>query len=87
MSEPVVIDGKAVAAAVHAETVKEIAGIREKYGTVPGLAVILVGKDPASEVYVRNKESACVKAGMKSDVIRLDATTSTEELLALKGIL
>ena len=50
MAAPLIIDGKTVAASVHAKSVEQIAEIKEKYGTVPGLAVILVGENPASQV-------------------------------------
>lgn len=83
MSEFVVIDGKAVAAAVHAETMKQIAGIREKYGTVPGLAVILVGDDPASQVYVGTKVRKCGELGIRSEKIVLPGNTSEAELLSV----
>ena len=77
------LDGKKMAATIREEIGAETAKFIQETGIQPSLTVILVGENPASQVYVRNKESACVKAGMKSDVIRLDATTSTEELLAL----
>lgn len=76
------IDGKALAQRVRAEVAQRVEKLKTQ-GITPGLTVVLVGEDPASQVYVRNKALACEKAGMKSDVIRLPATTSQAELLAL----
>lgn len=76
------IDGKALAQRVRAEVAQRVEKLKAQ-GITPGLTVVLVGEDPASQVYVRNKALACEKAGMKSDVIRLPATTSQAELLAL----
>ena len=77
------IEGKKVSEALRAELKEKTAKINEKYGITPGLAVILVGEDPASTVYVRNKERACVELGYHSEVYRLPKETSEEELLAL----
>lgn len=77
------LDGKATAAAIRGELHEEIAALAPKAGRVPGLAVILVGEDPASQVYVRNKERACHEAGIVSEAFRLPAETSQEELEAL----
>ena len=78
-----IIDGKAVAAATR-DKVKKRINERLKQGLrVPGLAVVLVGQDPASEVYVRNKRKACEEAGMLSFSHDLPATLSQGELLAL----
>ena len=78
-----ILDGKSLAATLRDELAVEVADFVKLTGIQPSLAVILVGADPASQVYVRNKETACVKAGMKSLMYRLDASTSTEELLDL----
>ena len=78
-----ILDGKALAEKIREEIRLETETFRERTGIQPGLAVVLVGENPASQVYVRNKESACVKAGMKSVLERLPAETTTEELLAL----
>ncbi len=75
------IDGKAVALAVREEIAVRVAQLKEK-GVTPGLAVILVGNDPASEIYVRNKGVACEKAGMRSETVRLPEDTSQEALEA-----
>ncbi|MBS0205840.1 MAG: bifunctional methylenetetrahydrofolate dehydrogenase/methenyltetrahydrofolate cyclohydrolase FolD [Planctomycetes bacterium] len=77
------IDGKAVAASIRVQLAAEVAAFREATQVVPKLAAVLVGDDPASQVYVRNKEQACVKAGLASDVHRLPATTTQGELLEL----
>jgi len=77
-----IIDGKKVAARVRAEVAEAARDLRKK-GVVPGLAVILVGDDPASQVYVRNKERACAEVGIEAFDHRLPASTSEAELLAL----
>lgn len=77
------IDGKAAAAALRATVGEEVARITQAHGVTPGLAVVLVGEDPASHVYVRSKGKATVEAGMNSFEHRLDADTSAEDLLAL----
>lgn len=76
------IDGKATAAEIRAELAKEVERLTAKVGRRPGLAVILVGDDGPSQTYVRNKERACTQVGMLSEVYRLPAGTSQEELLA-----
>ena len=77
-----IIDGKQVAADMRAELKAEVAELKEK-GIVPGLAVVLVGEDPASKSYVTAKERACEDMGIFSDDNRLDADTSQAELMAL----
>ena len=76
------IDGQALAQRVRSETAERVLKLKEQ-GIAPGLTVVLVGEDPASQVYVRNKALACEQAGMNSDVIRLARTTTQAELLAL----
>jgi methylenetetrahydrofolate dehydrogenase (NADP+)/methenyltetrahydrofolate cyclohydrolase len=76
------LDGKAVAAAVKNEVRSRVDALRAR-GVVPGLATVLVGDDPASQVYVRNKQKACEAVGMRSFGHRLPATTSQHELLRL----
>lgn len=76
-----IIDGKATAAAIRAELAEEVETLAGKAGRRPGLAVLLVGDDPASHTYVRNKERACAETGVLSEVLRLPATASQEELL------
>ena len=83
MSEPLIIDGKTVAAAVHARSLEQIAEIKEKYGTVPGLAVILVGENPASQVYVGTKVKKCGELGIYSEKIVLPEDTTQEQLLEI----
>lgn len=80
-----IIDGKAFAEKVRSEVAKHVARLKEEQGITPGLAVVLVGEDPASEVYVRSKGKATVEAGMHSFEHRLPAGTSEAELLALIG--
>ena len=79
----VVIDGKAFAADVRARVGAHVARLVEEHGVVPGLAVVLVGEDPASQVYVRNKGVQTVEAGMASFEHKLAADTSEADLLAL----
>ncbi|MGH2980885.1 MAG: bifunctional methylenetetrahydrofolate dehydrogenase/methenyltetrahydrofolate cyclohydrolase FolD [Solirubrobacterales bacterium] len=79
-----VIDGKAVAAEVRARVRSEVAEYAQAHGgRTPGLATVLVGEDPASEIYVRNKHKACEEAGMRSLHHGLDAETGQQELLEL----
>ena len=75
------IDGKAIAALIRAEQATRAAQLKEQ-GIEPALAVILVGEDPASKVYVRNKARACKECGIRSEVIRMSAETTQEELMA-----
>ena len=77
-----IIDGKQVAAEMRAELKEEVAKLKKK-GIVPGLGVVLVGEDPASQSYVRAKERACEDIGIYSDDNRLPADTSQEKLMAL----
>lgn len=79
-----IIDGKALAAQVKAETAAETAALKAK-GVTPCLAVILVGEDPASQVYVRGKAKDCGDCGIDSRVIRLPEETTQAELLKLVG--
>ena len=74
-----IIDGKKIAEGIKGELKEEILALREK-GITPGLAVVLVGEDSASEVYVRNKERVAKELGINSQVIRLAASTAQEEL-------
>lgn len=76
------IDGKVISAAVKQSVADEVSVLKEQ-GIVPGLAVIIVGEDPASKVYVANKEKACEQIGMKSLKYALPESTTNEELLAL----
>ena len=75
-----IIDGKALSARVREQVSERVRALAAK-GVKPGLAVVLVGEDPASQVYVRNKAAACEAAGMTSRVIRMAADTPEEELL------
>ena len=77
-----IIDGKKIAAEVRAEIAAECAALKAK-GVTPGLAVIIVGEDPASQVYVRNKKKGCEEVGFHSEVYELPEATTEEELLAL----
>jgi methylenetetrahydrofolate dehydrogenase (NADP+)/methenyltetrahydrofolate cyclohydrolase len=76
------IDGKAVSAKVREEVAKEVAALKEQ-GICPGLAVVIVGDDPASRIYVNNKKKACQTTGIYSEEYALPAETTQEELLAL----
>ena len=76
-----VLDGKAVARSIQAEVAQGCQALRAAHGIVPGLTVVLVGDNPASEVYVRNKEKAAREVGMDSLVVRLPADTAEGDLL------
>ena len=76
-----IIDGKLVSSVMRAQTAKEVAYLKSEYGIVPGLAVILVGNNPASAVYVRNKRKACNDIGINSYEINLPIDVSEDELL------
>ena len=78
-----VIDGKALAAKMQAALAEKTAQLKAEKGLIPGLVVILVGENPASQVYVRNKERSALAAGFKSEVVRVPDTISEKELLAL----
>ena len=75
------IDGVRIAADVRREVSEGVADLKSRHGITPGLAAVLVGDDPASRVYVRNKERAAVEAGMRSEVRRLPADITRERLL------
>jgi len=76
-----IIDGRAVAAQIRAELRERSDGMAQRYGMRPGLTVILVGKDPASQVYVRNKIAACEEVGIHSELMALDPAIAQKELL------
>ena len=76
------LEGKVFAAEIMAEAKREAEQFAEEYGRMPGLAVIIVGEDPASQVYVRNKEKACRELGFISKLIELPETATKDELLA-----
>ena len=78
-----VIDGKQMAEEIRGEVAEETHALTERLGVVPGLAAVLVGSDPASAVYVRNKRRACDEAEMFSETFELPEETSQEELIAL----
>ncbi len=78
-----IIDGKAISAAIRAEIKNEVAELAAKGRSIPGLAVVIVGEDPASQVYVRNKKKACEEVGFYSEVYELPASTTQDELNAL----
>ncbi len=78
-----IIDGKAVAREIQKQTKEEIDGLRRRWGLVPGLGVVLVGDDPGSHLYVKNKEKACREVGIRSKEHLLSASVSEKELLAV----
>jgi len=78
-----IIDGKVFAAELRARVANVVSGLKSSHGLVPGLAVVLVGEDPASEVYVRNKGKQTVEVGMASFEHRLPDKTTEGDLLAL----
>lgn len=77
------IDGKAFAAGLVDRVAAASARLKHRFGVTPGLAVVIVGEDPASQIYVRNKGETTQRAGMRSDTHRLGETTTQAELLAL----
>ncbi len=76
MSDATIIDGKAFAAGLRARLADQVARLKEAHGITPGLSVVLVGEDPASQVYVRNKGRATDEAGMEGQEIRMPATAT-----------
>jgi methylenetetrahydrofolate dehydrogenase (NADP+)/methenyltetrahydrofolate cyclohydrolase len=85
MPQAQIIDGKVMAERLRAEVATEVAALRAAHGIQPGLAVVLVGEDPASEIYVRSKGEHSLAAGMHSVTHKLPADTRQEDLLALIG--
>ncbi|MEO0380355.1 MAG: bifunctional methylenetetrahydrofolate dehydrogenase/methenyltetrahydrofolate cyclohydrolase FolD [Pseudomonadota bacterium] len=78
-----IIDGKVFAATVRAKVAEHVTALKDSHGITPGLAVVLVGEDPASQVYVRSKGKMTVEVGMNSIEHKLDVETSEADLLAL----
>ena len=76
-----IIDGKKTAAELREELKKKVAELRSTHNAVPGLTVILVGEDPASKIYVKNKEKSAIEVGLKSDVIRYPDTVEENTVL------
>ncbi len=83
MSQPLIIDGKVVSNAVLEQVAEQANRLKEERGIIPGLAVVLVGDDPASQSYVRSKGRMCEKLGFHSVTHRLDASLPQHELIAL----
>jgi methylenetetrahydrofolate dehydrogenase (NADP+)/methenyltetrahydrofolate cyclohydrolase len=83
MSQARIIDGKAFAAQLREQVAAEVASLKAEHGLTPGLAVVLVGEDAASQVYVRSKGEQTLAVGMHSETHRLPAETSQAELLSL----
>ena len=79
----IIINGKETSAVIRAELKTEVENLKNESGITPGLAVVIVGSDPASKIYVRNKHRACEEVGMLSKVYEMPAETSEEELLSL----
>jgi methylenetetrahydrofolate dehydrogenase (NADP+) / methenyltetrahydrofolate cyclohydrolase len=77
-----IIDGKAIAAKIRAEQKERILRLQQQHGVRPGLAVILVGSDPASQVYVRNKVTACKDVGIRSELVEMPSTATQDQLLS-----
>ena len=77
-----ILDGKALAQTIKDQVAGEVAAIRSRTGRVPGLTVVLVGENPASQVYVRNKQSSCKAAGMRGTLLRLPEDVEEAKLLA-----
>ncbi|MEC9095665.1 MAG: bifunctional methylenetetrahydrofolate dehydrogenase/methenyltetrahydrofolate cyclohydrolase FolD [Planctomycetota bacterium] len=81
----VIMDGKAISKEIQSEIAQEVSQFIEQSGVTPCLAAVLVGDDPASQVYVRNKHRACERVGIASQMHQLPSSTSQEELLKLIG--
>lgn len=78
-----IIDGKSISKQVREEIASEVICFKEKYGCAPGLAVVIVGNDPASQVYVRNKKRGCEEVGFYSESYELPENITQEELISL----
>ncbi len=78
-----IIDGKAISAQIRNEICEEVKAFEKEYGIKPGLTVIIVGENPASKVYVRNKKLACEQVGFNSEVIEMPEETTENELLSV----
>ena len=78
-----IIDGKLISQQIREEIAQKVVDFNKKTGKLPGLAVIIVGEDPASQIYVRNKKKACEQVGFYSRVYELPEATTQEELNAL----
>jgi methylenetetrahydrofolate dehydrogenase (NADP+)/methenyltetrahydrofolate cyclohydrolase len=78
-----IIDGRLIAEKIRSGIARDAAEFQGRTGITPHLAAVLVGDDPASAVYVRNKQTACEKVGLKSTLLRLAAATTGPELLAI----
>ncbi len=77
-----IIDGKAIAAKIRGEQKERILRLQQQHGVRPGLAVILVGSDPGSQVYVRNKVTACKDVGIRSELVEMPSTATQDQLLS-----
>src|SRR5215217_209490 len=77
------LDGTAIAASIRAAVAPEVAAFTARAGRQPGLGIVLVGDDPASEIYVRNKLKSAGDEGLRADLMRLPATASLDDLLAV----
>ncbi|MCR5741251.1 MAG: bifunctional 5,10-methylene-tetrahydrofolate dehydrogenase/5,10-methylene-tetrahydrofolate cyclohydrolase, partial [Gammaproteobacteria bacterium] len=77
-----IIDGKLVSSSIKENLKNEIIELKEKTGVSPKLTVVLVGEDPASQIYVSNKHKTCLKLGIESEVVKLPENTSQEDLEA-----
>ena len=82
MSDANIIDGKAMAANLRADIGRRVTLLKEGHGVTPGLSVVLVGEDPASEVYVRNKGKSTLEAGMNSNTYKMPVNTSHDDVMA-----
>jgi methylenetetrahydrofolate dehydrogenase (NADP+)/methenyltetrahydrofolate cyclohydrolase len=81
VSRPNILDGKKTAKQIRGEVTAGCAALQASHGVVPGLTVVLIGEDPASQIYVRNKERAARKAGMNSDIVRLPDNSTEQRVL------
>jgi len=79
---PILIDGNALAAEIRTEVAADVARLKDSSGLVPGLNLLLVGEDPASTVYVRNKSKDCEKVGIRSTIVRMPSDATEEDVVA-----
>src|SRR5690242_18449972 len=77
------LEGKPVAEAIKQEVAQEVTQLRQAHGVTPRLAAVLVGNDPASAVYVRNKVRACEEVGIQSEKIELPSNTTSDDLISI----
>ncbi|MDP2926252.1 MAG: tetrahydrofolate dehydrogenase/cyclohydrolase catalytic domain-containing protein, partial [Nanoarchaeota archaeon] len=79
--KPIILDGKKLAKEIEEKLKQKVLALKEKTGIVPTLAIILIGEDPASETYIKIKSSVCDRVGVKTTLIRLPESSTTEDVI------